>query len=133
MDNTYVTLWLVTLVTLPTTMLQVYKTTKKHCERKRRSHMWYCGWPMSPMSPPQCHTTVGATHHNLNWASISIFMEIEEHDFMFCLDWIIMCFWLGRVNATPVKHSLLLSLSYLLFTLLLHATSSPWNTPSVTN
>jgi len=35
-DNTWVTLWLVTLVTLPTTMLQVYKTTKKSCERKRK-------------------------------------------------------------------------------------------------
>jgi len=35
-DNTWVTLWLVTLVILPTTMLQVYKTTKHSCERKRR-------------------------------------------------------------------------------------------------
>jgi len=61
-DNTWVTLWLVTLVTLPTTMLQVYKTTKKSCERKRRKHMWHCGWPMSPMSPTQCHPS--ATRFN---------------------------------------------------------------------
>jgi len=43
MDNIWVTLW---LVTLSTTMLQVYK--KNLVKEKEESHLWHYGWSMSP-------------------------------------------------------------------------------------
>jgi len=54
MDNIWVTLWLMILVTLVNhNVTSVQKNKQKHVKEREESHLWHCGWPMSPIMLPK--------------------------------------------------------------------------------